>query len=87
MLSVPSSAIGGTAGAYTVQVYDGPGTAHAVAVEVGLMTATQAEVKSGLSAGATVVTGIATAKDLVTTFPTGAGGGTRTPAPTSVSAP
>ena len=87
VLSVPSSAIGGTAGAYTVQVYDGPGTAHAVAVEVGLMTATQAEVKSGLSAGATVVTGIATAKDLVTTFPTGAGGGTRTPAPTSVSAP
>lgn len=84
VVAVPASAIGGTPGAYTVQVYDGPGQAHAVPVEVGLMTATQAEVKSGLAAGTTVVTGVATAKDLVTTFPAGPGGGTtRTPAPSS----
>ncbi len=87
VLSVPASAIGGTAGAYTVQVYDGPGQAHTVAVAVGLMTSTLAEIKSGLAAGATVVTGVATAKDLVTTFPTGPGGGARTPAPSTVSAP
>jgi len=88
VLSVPSSAIAGSAGAYSVQVYDGPGKAHAVSVEVGLMTATQAEIKSGISAGTTVVTGVATAKDLVTTFPTGPGTTTtKTPAPSPVSAP
>lgn len=88
VLSVPSSAIGGSAGAYTVQVYDGPGRAHAVEVEVGLMTATQAEIKSGITAGTTVVTGVATTKDLVTTFPTGPGTTTtKTPAPSPVSAP
>jgi len=87
VLSVPSSAIGGTSGAYTAQVYDGPGRAHTVAVDVGLMTATQAEIKSGITAGTTVVTGVATAKDLVTTFPTGPGGATKTPAPSTVTAP
>jgi multidrug efflux pump subunit AcrA (membrane-fusion protein) len=87
VLSVPASAVTGSAGSYTVEVYDGPGRAHAVAVQVGLMTATLAEIKSGLAAGTVVVTGVATAKDLVTTFPTGPGGATRTPAPSAVTAP
>ncbi len=45
------------------------------------MTATLAQITSGITTGTTVVTGIATAKDLVTTFPTGPGGGTSTAAP------
>jgi macrolide-specific efflux system membrane fusion protein len=80
VVSVPASAIGGTPGAYTVQVFDGPGSVRTVAVDVGLMTSTQAEVKSGIGAGTQVVTGVANAQDLVTTFP-GAGGGARTPSP------
>ncbi len=81
VVAVPASAIGGEPGAYTVEVFDGPGSVHTVPVEVGLMTSTQAEVKSGIAAGTQVVTGVANAQDLVTTFPTGPGGGTRTPAP------
>ena len=85
VVAVPASAIGGTPGAYTVQVYDGPSNVRTVSVEVGLMTASQAEIKSGVSPGTAVVTGVATAKDLVTTgFPTGPGGAagaTRAPAP------
>ena len=81
VLAVPASAVGGTAGAYTVQVFDGPGAVRTVPVDVGLMTGSLAEIRSGLTAGTTVVTGVATAKDLVTTFPAGPGGGTRTPAP------
>lgn len=83
VLAVPASAIGGSPGAYTVQVVDGPGHAHAVPVQVGLMTPALAEVRSGISAGTEVVTGVATAKDLVTTFPTGPGGGSRTASPSS----
>lgn len=81
VVAVPASAVGGSPGAYTVQVYDGPTAVRTVPVQVGLMTASQAEIKSGISAGTTVVTGVATAKDLVTTFPTGPGA--RTPAPAS----
>jgi multidrug efflux pump subunit AcrA (membrane-fusion protein) len=81
VVAVPASAIGGTPGDYSVQVLDGPGEVHTVSVDVGLMTATLAEIRSGLNAGTVVVTGVATAKDLVTTFPTGGGGATRTPAP------
>lgn len=75
VVAVPVTAVGGTPGAYTVRVYDGPGAAHAVPVEVGLMTTSLAEIRSGLAAGTTVVTGVATQKDLVTTFPGPGGGG------------
>lgn len=81
VVAVPASAIGGTPGAYTVQVFDGPGSVRTVPVEVGLMTSSQAEIKAGIAAGTQVVTGVANAQDLVTTFPTGPGGGARTPAP------
>lgn len=80
VVAVPSTAVGGTPGAYTVQVYEGPGQVRTAPVEVGLMTAALAEIRSGISAGTTVVTGIATAKDLVTGLPAGPGA-TRAPAP------
>ncbi len=75
VLAVPVTAIGGAPGAYTVQVLDGPDRARTVPVEVGLMTPSLAEIRSGLTAGMVVVTGTASARDLVTTFPTGPGGG------------
>ncbi len=78
VLAVPVSAIGGEPGAYTVQVLDGPGRVRTVPVEVGLLTPSLAEIRSGISAGTVVVTGTASAKDLVTTFPTGPGGGAGT---------
>ncbi len=80
VLAVPVSAIGGAPGAYTVQVLDAPGQVRTVPVEVGLLTATLAEIRSGISEGTVVVTGTASAKDLVTTFPTGPGGGAGTSA-------
>jgi hypothetical protein len=46
-----------------------------VPVEVGLLTPALAEIRSGITDGTVVVTGTASAKDLVTTFPTGAGAG------------
>ncbi len=75
VLAVPVTAIGGAPGAYTVQVLDGPGRVRTVPVEVGLLTPSLAEIRSGISDGTVVVTGTASAKDLVTTFPTGPGGG------------
>ena len=75
VLAVPVTAIGGGPGAYTVQVLDAPDRVRTVPVEVGLLTASLAEIRSGIDAGTVVVTGAATAKDLVTTFPTGPGAG------------
>jgi macrolide-specific efflux system membrane fusion protein len=75
VLAVPVTAIGGEPGAYTVQVLDAPDRVRTVPVEVGLLTASLAEIRSGIDAGTVVVTGTATARDLVTTFPTGPGGG------------
>ena len=75
VLAVPVTAIGGGPGAYTVQVLDAPDSVRTVPVEVGLLTASLAEIRSGISEGTIVVTGTASAKDLVTTFPTGPGAG------------
>jgi RND family efflux transporter MFP subunit len=75
VLAVPVTAIGGGPGAYTVQVLEGPDRLRTVPVEVGLLTAELAEITSGIDAGTEVVTGTVSAKDLVTTFPTGPGGG------------
>lgn len=74
VLAVPVTAIGGEPGAYTVQVLEAPDRIRTVPVEVGLLTPSLAEIRSGIDAGTVVVTGTATAKDLVTTFPTGPGG-------------
>jgi HlyD family secretion protein len=82
VVAVPVSALAGEPGAYTVRVVTGPGQARTIPVEVGLLTAEYAEVRSGLDAGIEVVTGTVSAKDLVQEFP-GAGGrasGTASPA-------
>lgn len=78
VVAVPAAALGGEPGAYTVAVPTGPGVARTVAVEVGLLTAQYAEIRSGLEAGTEVVTGTVSAKDLVQQFPTGPGGGAST---------
>jgi macrolide-specific efflux system membrane fusion protein len=74
VLTVPAEALNGTAGNYSVQVLGPDGTPTAQAVEVGLVTSTLAEIKSGLTAGQEVITGVATAQ---TGTPTtgGPGGG------------
>jgi multidrug efflux pump subunit AcrA (membrane-fusion protein) len=72
VLTVPTSALQGTEGNYRVRALAADGTVTAVPVEVGLATASLAEITSGLSAGTTVVTG--TASDLAGTSTTGTGG-------------
>jgi len=72
VLTVPTAALQGTEGNYRVRTLAVDGTVTAVPVEVGLATASLAEITSGLSAGTTVVTG--TASDLAGTSTTGTGG-------------
>jgi macrolide-specific efflux system membrane fusion protein len=57
VLAVPSRALSGIAGAYTVRVVAADGTVSARNVEVGLVTSSLAEITSGLQAGEKVVTG------------------------------
>jgi macrolide-specific efflux system membrane fusion protein len=80
VLTVPSSALKGGAGDYSVLVLNADGTTRVVPVEVGLVTNTMAEIKSGLAEGTAVVTG--TTADLVGTSTTGRafpGGGVAIP--------
>ncbi len=82
VLTIPAEALRGTAGDYRVQVLGADGTPTVTPVTVGLVTSTTAEIKSGLSAGDTVITG--TTADRVATsgnnngngFNRGFGGGT-----------
>ena len=60
VLTVPAAALRGTAGNYSVLLIDATGQPTARSVEVGLVTNTTAEIKSGLSAGQEVVTGVNT---------------------------
>ena len=62
VLAVPATALSGSAGSYTVQVVDASGATKTVAVKVGLVTSSMAEIQGGLTAGETVVTGSSTAK-------------------------
>jgi RND family efflux transporter MFP subunit len=61
VLAVPASALRGRAGAYTVLVMNGTAAPSAVSVDVGLVTDSLAEIKSGLNPGEVVVTGTASA--------------------------
>ena len=78
VLAVPAVALNGSAlNGYSVQVVGADGSAQARDVVVGLVTSTQAEIKSGLQAGETVVIGT-TASQTTTTggggfFPGGGG--------------
>jgi multidrug efflux pump subunit AcrA (membrane-fusion protein) len=71
VLSIPSIALGGTLGSYTVSVLADDGTVSTRSVGTGLVTTDLAQITSGLAAGDTVVTGTASSQ-LTTT--TGGGG-------------
>jgi RND family efflux transporter MFP subunit len=77
VLTIPSAALNGSEGDYSVMTLGTDGTPVRTAVEVGLVTNTLAEITSGLAEGTAVVTG--TAGDLVGTnsapggFPGGGG--------------
>ena len=71
VLTVPSSALQGTSGSYAVLTLAPDGTAQRTPVDVGLVTGTGAEIKSGLAAGTAVVTG--TASELIGTTTGGTG--------------
>ena len=72
VLTVPSTALDGSSGQYTVRVLDASGTPEARTVSVGLVTASLAEITEGLAVGDVVVTG--TASDLIGTVQQRAGG-------------
>jgi len=72
VLSIPSRALSGSAGAYTVRVVATDGTVSVRNVEVGLVTSSLAEIKSGLQAGDRVVTGTSSSQNSTTTV--GGGG-------------
>lgn len=72
VLTVPSSALQGGDGDYTVMTLGADGTPQRQPVQVGLLTSTTAEITSGLAEGTAVVTG--TASDLIGTVGQGNGG-------------
>jgi RND family efflux transporter MFP subunit len=74
VLAIPSRALSGSAGSYTVRVVAADGTVSVRDVEVGLVTSSLAEIKSGLQAGEQVVTGTSSSQNSTTTTG-GAGGG------------
>ncbi len=57
VVAVPSIALVGSNGSYSVRVMDSSSSVTVRSVEVGLVTSSLAEIKSGLNAGETVVTG------------------------------
>jgi macrolide-specific efflux system membrane fusion protein len=79
VLAIPSRALSGSAGSYTVRVVAADGTVSVRDVEVGLVTSSLAEIKSGLQEGDRVVTGTSSSQNSSTTVggPAGAfpGGG------------
>ena len=81
VVAVPAIALVGTSGNYAVRVMDANGAVSVVPVQVGLVTTSLAEIKSGVSAGDTIVTGTAssltsTSNSSTTGFPgAGLGGG------------
>jgi RND family efflux transporter MFP subunit len=79
VLTVPAEALRGTAGDYTVLVLGADGQPAAQAVEVGLVTSTTAEIKSGLAEGQAVVTGTSTAQNATSNANGGFGGGVAIP--------
>ena len=75
VLTVPAAALRGNSGGYTVLVMGADGTPAPQPVEVGLVTNTTAEIKSGLTEGQAVVTGVATTQTGTPTVTGGFGGG------------
>ena len=82
VLAVPATALGGAGGNYTVQVLDGTGQVSVRQVEVGLVTSSLAEIKSGLAQGEQVVVGTTSALNASNggfIFPGGGGGARQLP--------
>jgi len=75
VLTVPASALRGTAGNYSVLTLGADGTPVAQPVEVGLVTNTTAEIKGGLTEGQEVVTGVNTPQTGTATNSNGGFGG------------
>ncbi len=75
VLTVPAASLRGTAGDYTVLVMGADGSPTAQPVQVGLVTNTTAEIKSGLNEGEAVVTGVANTQTGTTNTATGGFGG------------
>lgn len=73
VLTIPAEALRGTTGDYRVQVMGADGTPTVTPVEVGLVTSSTAEIKSGLAAGDTVITG--TTADRIATSGSNSGNG------------
>jgi len=67
VIAIPSRALSGSAGTYTVRVVAADGTVSVRNVEVGLVTSSLAEIKSGLQAGELVVTGTSSTQNSTTT--------------------
>lgn len=72
VLAIPSRALSGTADAYTVRVMAADGSVSVRDVQVGLVTSSLAEIKSGLQAGERVVTGTSSSQSSTNTV--GGGG-------------
>jgi len=75
VLTIPSEALTGTAGNYSVRVLGATGVPEARPVTVGLVTTSLAAIKSGLTAGETVITGTTAARNATTTTTNNQGGG------------
>ncbi len=75
VLTVPAAALRGTAGNYSVLTLGPDGTPTPLPVEVGLVTNTTAEIKSGLTDGQEVVTGVNTPQTGTATNNNGGFGG------------
>ena len=75
VMTVPAAALRGTAGDYSVLLIGADGQTTSQPVQVGLVTNTTAEIKSGLAVGQRVVTGVNTAQTTTTTTGGGFGGG------------
>jgi macrolide-specific efflux system membrane fusion protein len=82
VVAIPSRALSGSAGQYTVRVVAEDGSVSVRSVTVGLVTSSLAEIKSGLQSGERVVTGTSSQQNSVTNargFFGGGGGGVVVP--------
>jgi len=77
VVAIPSRALSGSAGSYTVRVVAADGSVSVREVTVGLITSSLAEIQSGLQAGEQVVTGTSSTQAAVNQVGGGIGGGGR----------
>jgi macrolide-specific efflux system membrane fusion protein len=72
VIAVPAAAVISSGGQYAVQVVDANGAVQDVTVDVGLITSSYVEIKTGITEGERVVIGTSTTRTGATT--TGGGG-------------